>query len=83
VIEVTTTRTIDLVQLADELGTDELAMRTEGDDRTVTCFDTAVTAQALQAAVDAHVPAPPPAPTLAELQAQLDEIAAQIAALQA
>lgn len=52
---VTTTRPVDLEQLADELGTGALSMSDGGTERTVTCHDVTITRATLQAAVDAHV----------------------------
>lgn len=50
----TTPRPVDLRQLAEEMGTDELSMRDDGTERTITCYG-AITQAQLEAAVDAHV----------------------------
>lgn len=52
----TTTRPVDLGQLANELGSTALSANTHGDETTVTCHDDGVTAEDLQVAVDSHVP---------------------------
>lgn len=69
---VTTTRPIDLGQLAAEVGS-PLTMSDDGTERTVSALDETTTQAALQAAVDAHTPVEiPSAATL--MQAQLDEL---------
>ena len=77
---VTTTRPIDLEQLAGERDSDTLTAAVDGETTTVTCWDPAVTAEAFQVAVDAHVPVPrPPAPpTTEELLAVIDGQQSQI-----
>lgn len=79
---VSTTRAIDLAQLATELDA-ALSMSDDGAERTITCHDGAVTQAQLQAAVDAHVPAPP-APTEGEaLREQVTALKARLAAAEA
>lgn len=71
---VTTTRPLDLAQLAAELGTDALSMRDDDTGRTITCHDDTVTQAQLEAAVEAHVPAATPpsdAEVIANLKARL------------
>lgn len=71
---VTTTRTIDLAQLASEVDCDALSARTADGSTTVTCHAGSLTNAQLQAAVDAHTPAPPPLTATQLLQAQIDEL---------
>lgn len=52
---VTTTRAVNLGQLASELGSTDLSMTDDGTTRVVACYDPAITQAQLQAAVDAHV----------------------------
>lgn len=75
---VTTTRPINLAQLAAEIGTTEapapLTMVDDGETRAITSLDESVDEAALQAAVDAHEPTPPPPSVESLMQAQLDEL---------
>lgn len=66
----TTTRSIDLGQLTDELGGVGLSLSDNGTERTITCHADTITQDMLEAAIEAHVPAPS-APTDAEVIANL------------
>lgn len=69
----TTTKTIDVDQLAAELG-HPISVATVGTQSTVTCHAPGHTNAALQAAVDAHEPKPPPPSPIAIVQSQIDAI---------
>lgn len=71
---VTTTRPVDLGQLAAELGDAPLSSSTDDGQTVITCHDPAVTKAQLQAAVDAHTPTPPPPSPEALLQQQIDDL---------
>ena len=61
-ITLTTTKQINLAQLIGETGCIEMGARAQDGTTTITCANPAVTAEALQAAVDAHVAQPEPEP---------------------
>lgn len=73
-IEVTTTRPIDLLQLDGELGSPGLSMADYGETRVIRCEAETITQETLEAAVEAHVPAEPPPSAASLIQAQVDEL---------
>lgn len=52
---VTTSRIINHSQLARELGDTELSITDDGNSRTIVCHDETVTAETLEATIEAHV----------------------------
>lgn len=68
---VTTTRPVNLDQLATELGGILLTAAGNGDETTVTAD---VPQAALQAAIDAHVPVEPPPSETRQLRLDLDQL---------
>lgn len=55
-IEVSTNRPIRLDQLADEIGSDRLVLRSEGDESVITYWGDDLTVEDLQMAVNDHFP---------------------------
>lgn len=77
-IEVTTSRPIDLAQLAAEVG-HSLHMRDDGETRVVTCHAAGVTTGQLEAAINDHVPTPP-SPPADEVREARSAVAAMVVA---
>lgn len=71
---VTTQRPVNLDQLTAETGGAQLKMADHGTERTITALDGTLTAEQLQAAVDAHEPQPDPPSPLGALQQQVNEL---------